>query len=61
MRSGRSAASATLREAVSRRPLVSNPMKGARTLLTTLLLVVDTLLRCFRANSDSCLPSAGVR
>ena len=39
MRSGRSAASATLREAVSRRPLVSNPMKGARTLLTTLLLV----------------------
>ena len=39
MRSGRSVASATLRKAVSRRPFVSNPMKGARTLLTTLLLV----------------------
>ena len=39
MRSGRSAASATLREAVTRRSRLSNPMKGARTLLVTLLLV----------------------
>ena len=39
MRSGHSAASPTLREAVKRRSLVSNPMKGARTLLITPLLV----------------------
>ena len=41
MRSGRSAASATLREAVTRRSRLSNPMKGARTLLVTLLLVAS--------------------